>query len=136
MKTVGQTSRHISCSTFLLADFHPYALLFKKNFFHFHSLYDAMTAFQEFGKAISQIVLMALLLTDTQFPQFGWVCMGQKRNRESDWKILVLKTMQIRTEYNCNFICFIMPHYPPRPLMSRPMICLVSALRRLVSGGP
>lgn len=76
-------------------------------------------------------VLMALLLTDTKFPQFGWVCMGQKRNRELDWKILVLKTMQIPTEYNCNFICFIMPHYPPRPLMSRPggsALCLPCAI--------
>jgi len=63
--------------------------------------------------------------------------MGQKRNRESDWKILVLKTMQIPTEYNCNFICFIMPHYPPRPLMWRSggsALCLPCALS--FRGGP
>lgn len=57
--------------------------------------------------------------------------MGQKRNRESDWKNLVLKTMQIRTEYDCNFICFIMPHYPSRPLTSRPdgsALCLPCAV--------
>ena len=58
--------------------------------------------------------------------------MGQKRNRESNCKNLVLKTMQIRTEYNCNFICFIMPHYP-RPLIATRWISLVSALRRLMS---
>ena len=63
--------------------------------------------------------------------------MGQKRNRESDWKILVLKTMQIPTEYNCNFICFIMPHYPLRPLMWRPgesASCLPCAVS--FRGGP
>jgi len=127
MKTVGQTSRPISDSTFLLAVFHAFALLFNF-FFHFHSLYDVMTAFREFGKAISLNVLMALLLTDTQFPQFGWVCMGQKRNRESDWKNLVLKTMQIRTEYNCNFICFIMPHYPPASRPDGSALCLPCAI--------
>lgn len=114
-----------------LAVFHSLALLFK--FFSFISI--AFTTWWLHSGSLEKLflfnVLMALLLTDTQFPQFGWVCMGQKRNRESDWKILVLKTMQIPTEYNCNFICFIMPHYPPRPLMSRPggsALCLPCAV--------